>query len=948
MQNRLFCASLLLAGFALPARAQLVLQAPNPIALHGGGGGVTFTLSNQDPKGTTPIPLTLTAGPIVDTATHAVIKGAAATLTSIVADAKPPTSIAPGDTLSLNANVTGISGASAAEFPILNGVSQLGLLSAFASDAALNVSIDGDGAAPDKSLAYTYAKPVVIALKNGDAQSYHLHWIFQINNLTECSGDLDMPLSGGSRITITPSYKPFSILDWVHPSNKKGFLLLSVIPPANIPSCPPCPGLPSVPRPRLLPARSLPVSLVMQPISPFWSAFWSYFYVVVLLLIGGLFSFLGSSMLPNMQRKGQLRVQLQDLANRTTTISTSIDSYLRVLLRIERNRIAILIDNAPAWIPASADPLVQAAASIDNLTKRLAGAERLDDLRRKHDQVSATAPPSVTDGIDANLQGAADQLHSIALSDTVLAAANGFFAKAQAGLDLLDNTDALAKQIAGNVALVMTRLEKFPPNYYADLKDSLPGVFIIADPTRGYNDAKNIVRPMLFAIDHGAAAIQLALDYAMVRASIPVRPVSQAHSSTPRQQPGGAPADLHPPPPAPCCRRPPPPPLQTTPATIRTANTAPPHQTAQHLQIPHRQPRYQRDPHSSPRCRAAFVNAAPPAPGQCQLQRPLPIHRRSLRGGTNRPPRDQEGAPGSTCPPARRSPPTVLQQPLPTAPAALPGAQQRQRSLPMPPYNATLSGRPRASACSTATASCSSSWARCLGAPFVTPPFSFRRCEKTPMKKTSSTKSASKVRPRYSSILRRPGPANPSSLASNSRIRDSTTPPHCSACSAIGPSPTSSTNTPGRSATTSPATSTARLHPPNLGRPCRLRLEPLRPPLIRINQKVLLINGHVPSGSRLHPSREISISTPPSAASRSMKPGKSRYHRSRRPFRSRALRPPSGLSSGRRSSALPLPSASPSPDYCRAPLSNSINWISSRHRSQSSASVSGPVPSRTC
>ena len=539
MQNRLFCASLLLAGFALPVRAQLVLQAHNPIAVHAGGGGITFTLSDRDPKGTAPIPLTLTAGPIVDTATQSIIKGAAANLTSIAADAKLPTSIAPGDTLSLNADVTGISGASVAEFPILNGVLQLGVLSAFASDAALNISIDGDGSAPDKSLAYTEAKPVVIALKNGDAQSYHLHWIFQINNLTEGSGDLDMLLSGGSRITIThPSPQPFSILDWVHPSNKRGVVLLSVIGPPNVPA-------------GLLPARSLPVSLVMQPISPFWSAFWSYFYAVILLLTGGLFSFLGSSMLPNMQKKGQLRAQLQDLADRTTTVSTSIDSYLRVLLRLERKRIAILIDNAPSWIPASADPLVQAEALINNLSKRLAGAERLDDLRRKHDQVSATAPPSVTDGIDANLQAAAEQLHSVALSDTVLAATDGFFAKAQAALDMLEDTDALAKQIAGNVALAMTRLEKFPPNYYADLKDSLPGVFIIADASRGYSDPKNIVRPMLFAIDHGAAAIQLALDYAMIRASIPVSPASQAQIPA---APGGAlaapPADGAVPPPA--------------------------------------------------------------------------------------------------------------------------------------------------------------------------------------------------------------------------------------------------------------------------------------------------------------------------------------------------------------------------------------------------------------
>ena len=527
MRNRLFCASLLLAGFAFPAYAQLVFQAPYPIALHAGDGAVTFTLTDQNPKGKDAIPLALSPGPILDAATHSVMQKASATLTPLVGDPKNlPISIASGQTLSFKASVTGISGASAAEFPIFNEGSQLGTLTGFASDAALAISIDGEGA-PDKSLAYTYGTPVVIALKNGDAQSYHLHWIFQIDNQPESVNDLDMPPSGSSRIQVTPSSKPFSFFDRIHPSNKKGVLLLSVIGPPDVPA-------------GLLPSRSLPVSLVMQTVSPLWLSIWSYFYVVILLLIGGLFSFLGSSMLPNMQKKGDLRAQLQGLASRTSVVSTRIDSYLRVLLRLERSRIANLIDNAPAWIPASADPLVMASASIDILSKRLAAAERLDDLRRKHDQVSASAPPSVTDGIDANLQAAADQLHSAALSDTDIAAANGFLAKAQAALEMLDDTDALAKQIAGNVAVVMTRLENFP-NYYADLKDSLPGVFVIADPTNGYNDAKKIVRPMLFAIDHGAAAIQLALDYAMVRASIPVIPATQAQPSAPPVGPPPAP-----------------------------------------------------------------------------------------------------------------------------------------------------------------------------------------------------------------------------------------------------------------------------------------------------------------------------------------------------------------------------------------------------------------------
>jgi hypothetical protein len=520
MQNRLFFASLLMTSFAVPASAQLVLKAPNPIALHAGKGAVTFTLSNQNPQGANAITLALTPGPILDAATRSEIPGAAVTLAPLVGGPNLPTSITSGQTLSLQASATGISGASTAEFSIFNEGSPLGTpIVEFASDAALALSIDGEGA-PDKPLAYTYGNPVVVVLKNGDAQSYHTHWIFQIENLTESSGDLDIPTSGSSRITITPSSKPFSIIDLIHPSNKKGVLLLSVVGPSN-------------PSAGLAPTRTLPVSLVMQSVAPLEQTIWSYAYAVILLLMGGLFSFLGSSMLPNMQKKGDLRARLHILANRTSAVSTLIDSYLRVLLRLERSRIANLIDNAPAWIPASADPLVTASALIDTLSKRLAGAAGLDDLLRKHDQVSATAPPSVTDSIDVILQAAADQLHSSALSDADIAAANALFVKAQAALDMLDDTDALAKQIAGNVASVMTRIEKFPANYYTDLKDLLPGVFIFADPARGYSDAKNITRPMLFAIDHGVAAIHLALDYSMVRASIPLLPVDLAQQTAP-------------------------------------------------------------------------------------------------------------------------------------------------------------------------------------------------------------------------------------------------------------------------------------------------------------------------------------------------------------------------------------------------------------------------------
>lgn len=524
MRNGLSCAAPLLAVCMLPAGAQLVLQAPHPLALHAGSGAVTFSLTNQNAKDAAATPLALTCGPVIDITTRAIVKNATASLAPVLGGPTLPNGIAPGQTVWLIANVSGLSGVSTAEFSIFNAGSRLGTLEELASDAALSISVDGDGSS-ENPVAYRRGAAVSITLKNGDAEPYHLHWVFQIDNEIQSSGDLDMPPGGGARIPITPSDTSFSFFDRIQPSHKKGVLLLSLV----------VPGVPA----GLLPARSVPVWLVMQPGSPFWSSIWSYLYVVLLLLIGGMLSFLGSSLLPNMQKKGELRSQLQELANRTSLVSTRVDSYLRVLLRLERSRIANLIDDAPAWVSPSADPLVIASSSIGTLSKRLAAAERLDDLRRKHAQIAAIAPPSVTDGIDAILQAAAEQLHSTALSDVDLAAVSVSFAKAQAALDLLSDTDALSRQIAGNVSVVMTRLAKFPPNYFEDLKDALPGVFLIADPTRGYNDPKNIVRPMLFAIDHGAAAIQLALDYAMVRASIPVLNNTQEHpSAIPPAAPG--------------------------------------------------------------------------------------------------------------------------------------------------------------------------------------------------------------------------------------------------------------------------------------------------------------------------------------------------------------------------------------------------------------------------
>ena len=169
----------------------------------------------------------------------------------------------------------------------------------------------------------------------------------------------------------------------------------------------------------------------------------------------------------------------------------------------------------------TSDTLDQVSANIDKLTKRLQIAERLDNSRRDLDAASETAPPSVIDDADKQLQLAANQLHSFALPDEDLATATVFLDKAKASLAIMDSPDALAKLISDKFKSLKLRQAAVDAATvdYADLKNTLPGPFKILD--QPFNDPSKITYEMAFAIDHSISAIQTIFDYAMVRTSIP-------------------------------------------------------------------------------------------------------------------------------------------------------------------------------------------------------------------------------------------------------------------------------------------------------------------------------------------------------------------------------------------------------------------------------------------
>lgn len=508
---------LLLAWLPVIASAQLEYSLKEPATLRGGSGVVRFELHAKSATS-----LNLRYGSFRDSASHAVLPSTQKVSFVLAAGgASPPAKMAAGDTLELEADLSNMAGVSGAEGEIFNGTTRLGELPAEALDAPFNVSIVGDGV-PDKPLVFENGVRASITLKNGDAEPYLLDCNLEIDGNKEFPDQLlTLAPNATSRIFFTPSAHLYSWTDAIRPSTRTVTLTLGLHPGQQ--------GIPGA-----LPLKALPLSLSMMEGSPDSTKLLSYLYVTLVLLLGGCLSLLGNSVLPNTLRKIDLRGQLDDLANRTSSVSTRVDSYLRVLLRLERKKIDLLLRDVWVLSLDSTDTFDQVSAATTQLSSRLQVAERLDELRRSFEDASATAPPSVTDEIDKNLQLAANHLHSFVLAPEDLNAAKAFLDKAEGALGNLDSLEALAVTVASNFKELQARLRLFPENYYTDLKDALPGVFEILD--KPFDDPKNITSHMLFAIDHGIAAIHIALDYAMVRASVPAGPT--AHCTNPGQESG--------------------------------------------------------------------------------------------------------------------------------------------------------------------------------------------------------------------------------------------------------------------------------------------------------------------------------------------------------------------------------------------------------------------------
>ena len=498
---------LALAAFAglpatpAPAVVPLTITVP-PAILHSGSGATVLTIRNP---GAAPQSLSLSSGPFINTSSHALLRSPKVAFTQSTGGAPYAPSIPPNGEIQVLATITDDNEAGTSEVEIFNGGNHLTTVRAIGYDQPFNVGVDADEAR--ERILLHRQEPATIRLKNGDNFLYPVEWRFETNGGSQ-GGTLLLAPNGSGQIQVSAPRKATHWTEWLWPHSQPASLLLRLSTPPEV-------------KEYLPPWRTIPLRAELTNFGARYYRALSYLLVFALLFLGASCSLLASSFLPYVVRRVALQRRLDDLASRTSSISTRVDSFLRVLLRLERKSIVSLFGSVKWYSTDQALVFSQISAGIDRVDKRLTVAERLDQLRILFDDVSCDAPPSVSDSIDQTLQKAANALHTFVLQDKDIALANALLDKAGILLQSLSDPTICIKDVTTRFVQLKKRQPRFQtPTYaagYQEMQTALPGIFSVLD--QPYDAPENLTPPMIFGVDHAISAINSAFDALVVRAS---------------------------------------------------------------------------------------------------------------------------------------------------------------------------------------------------------------------------------------------------------------------------------------------------------------------------------------------------------------------------------------------------------------------------------------------
>jgi hypothetical protein len=459
--------------------APVVLFDPVIVTDQNGSGNAIIQIRNS---GTMPLPVSLTTGDIRSKTTGRKVNAQIVFSKATESTGVNPSieeNVPPGMVFLMRATVSGLLEAGEFETSLIYKGEAIKSLRISRRQFPLAITIDGlNPGSPD--VFFQDGKPTTLTLKNNDALTYPFRWDLTVDGVTLSSGAVGILAPGGaSDITFQPADEWFSIISGLFKDDvAKGRLRLRFVPVGETPSVSD-------------PSKDIPLNVHLSYWSPLITRFIAGAITLLLLLLGGISSMVLNLSLPNQLRRLNIKDSLKTLGPKIADIPIQIDSRARVMLGIERKRLADFIKSRK-WYSAEFGAFMDIAAqSITKLSTRIDLLQRLNLTLSSFYRNRNRIPPRIVDEIEETRARAMEILQKRESQDPELQTVQTCIAEIQKRIDAMNQPDAaLAKNLADEVVAMQQDFDPAKGRIgttatCADVLNDLPGPFnsLAAAPT---------------------------------------------------------------------------------------------------------------------------------------------------------------------------------------------------------------------------------------------------------------------------------------------------------------------------------------------------------------------------------------------------------------------------------------------------------------------------------
>lgn len=415
-------------------------------------------------------------------------------------------SLAAGATQLVKVDVTNLWEAGESTAELQNNGQKIGVLKALKYVFPFTVKLQTE--TPDNpKVSFRHKKSSTLTLKNDDLMTYPVHWDLEIVG-KKTSGDVLLPPNSTASIDVPAQDEWFTskVGGLFKEETQDGRMTLSYSSSAGTADAP-------------LHAKTIPLKAQLNYYSPITQQVLSTLTIFLVLFLGGFCSLIVSYWVPNRLRQRDLKEQLARLAIKTRDLSYQIDSSLRVLVRVERQRLNELLKSRSVFFsPDMANIFNQCGLGITTLNKKITLLENIDTTYEQLKKFDASfPPPSLLTRIEENLQKASLFLKNTEPQDSDFQAAQALIADANAQLNALNQVNPkFAQELA---ELVKSLLPEFDPANGAigktpkcqDIRNKLPGPFTALDSR--FIEAANITLNNYSSLDRNTNKLKLIREY---------------------------------------------------------------------------------------------------------------------------------------------------------------------------------------------------------------------------------------------------------------------------------------------------------------------------------------------------------------------------------------------------------------------------------------------------